>query len=81
MKTRCYNPRATSYPKYGARGIRVCAEWRTNFAAFLRDMGDRPPGTTLDRIDPTGNYEAGNCRWADPKTQNAPGRRRQRAAA
>lgn len=68
MKARCGNPTNISYRKYGARGITVCERWM-EFRNFLADMGERPAGTTLDRIDTTGNYEPGNCRWATPKQQ------------
>lgn len=68
MIQRCTNPRTYSYRNYGARGISVCAEWR-EFATFYRDMGTRPDGRTLDRIDNEGNYEASNCRWATPSEQ------------
>lgn len=54
--------------RYADAGVRVCARWLT-FANFLADMGERPEGLTLDRIDPYGNYEPGNCRWADNITQ------------
>lgn len=71
MILRCHDPNNDSYGRYGARGIRVCDRWRDNFQNFLADMGERPDGLTLDRIEPTGNYEPGNCRWADSKTQRA----------
>lgn len=70
MNYRCYSPTYEKYEIYGRRGITVCDRWRTSFAMFLEDMGDRPDGTTLDRINGSGNYEPGNCRWADAKTQS-----------
>ena len=68
MIERTTNPRARKWPSYGGRGIRVCDRWR-DYALFLADMGERPAGTTLDRIDNEGHYEPGNCRWATPKVQ------------
>lgn len=68
MVQRCTNPNDPSYSRYGGRGIQVCDAWRS-FEKFYRDMGDRPAGMTLDRINPKGNYEPGNCRWATNKEQ------------
>jgi hypothetical protein len=76
MLNRCSDPNATSYKWYGGRGIKVCARW-LEFQNFLADMGKRPPGMTLDRIDRDGNYKPGNCRWATAKQQ----RHNQRRAA
>jgi hypothetical protein len=70
MKSRCFNPRHPSYPRYGGAGITVSyKDWISNFTAFFADTGTRPPGQSLDRIDGTGNYEPGNVKWSDAKQQ------------
>lgn len=69
MVQRTTNPNSNRWPDYGARGIKLCDRWR-KFDNFLADMGERPYGTSIDRIDVNGNYEPGNCRWADASTQN-----------
>jgi hypothetical protein len=69
MMQRCYNKNNPSYPDYGGRGIVVCDEWH-DFNKFYADMGPRPEGMTLDRVDVNGIYEPGNCRWASHKIQS-----------
>jgi hypothetical protein len=68
MKHRCLRKTASNFARYGGRGVTVCNRWMS-FESFLSDMGVRPEGKTLDRIDPLGNYEPGNCRWATPMEQ------------
>jgi hypothetical protein len=68
MRQRCLNAKSTSYERYGAVGITICDRWSL-FENFLADMGDRPVGHSLDRVNPYGNYEPGNCRWATPHQQ------------
>jgi hypothetical protein len=79
MKSRCDNPKATGYHLWGGRGITVCERWR-DFDNFLADMGPRPIGHSLDRINPDGNYEPDNCRWATARQQGANQRPQQRRA-
>lgn len=66
---RCYNPKNRNYKFYGAMGVKMCDRWRFSFKSFIEDMGERPEGMTLDRIDPYGDYEPSNCRWATLKQQ------------
>jgi hypothetical protein len=70
MKGRCLNPNSLHYKHYGGRGITVCERWM-KFENFLADMGDRPEGQSLDRIDVNGNYEPGNCKWSTWEEQRA----------
>lgn len=69
MKQRCFNPNSKDYASYGGRGVTVCPDWVHDFPRFLSDMGERPEGCSLDRIDTNGNYEPSNCQWSDPKSQ------------
>lgn len=71
MLARCYDANHHGYKDYGGRGINVCERWRLDCKNFIEDMGHPPtPDHSLDRIDVDGNYEHGNCRWADSKTQS-----------
>lgn len=74
MRNRCNNPCSTDYALYGGRGISVCDRW-SDFAAFLADMGERPDGHSIERVDPDGNYEPGNCVWL-PMADQAKNQRR-----
>lgn len=74
MRARCNKHSTNGFENYGGRGIRVCKRW-DRYEAFLADMGERPEGMSIDRIDPDGNYEPGNCRWATAADQ----RRNQRS--
>lgn len=68
MKSRCDNPKNPAFKYYGGRGISYDVSWES-FDQFLVDMGERPTGTSLDRIDSNGPYNKGNCRWVDSLTQ------------
>ena len=69
MKARCYNVNHKNYKYYGQRGVSVCEEWLNDFKKFTEDMGERPFGMSLDRINVNGNYNASNCRWETHSTQ------------
>ena len=81
MKTRCYNPKNKRFAGYAGRGITVCDRWRNSFENFLADMGEKPLGLSLDRINNDGNYEPDNCRWATYSQQNKNRRSWDRKAA
>jgi hypothetical protein len=70
IKGRCFNPKDPRFEDYGGRGITVCAQWATNFLAFLADVGPRPSRAhSIDRIDNDGHYEPGNVKWSTAREQ------------
>jgi hypothetical protein len=70
MKKRCYYPPNKDYPNYGGRGIRMIKRWKDSFEEFLKDMGERPDGKTLDRKNPDGDYTPYNCKWSTATEQS-----------
>ena len=70
IKNRCYNSKGQDFICYGGRGIFMCRRWRKAFINFLKDMGDRPTGTSIDRMDNNGSYGKWNCKWSTPKEQS-----------
>lgn len=69
MRRRCSDPKTDAWPRYGGRGIKVCDRWQS-FENFLSDMGVKPKGKTLERINNNSDYEPGNCKWATVKQQS-----------
>lgn len=76
MLERCRNEDHAAWPRYGGRGIAVCSRWASSFEAFLADMGERPNGRSIDRIDNDLGYHPGNCKWSTAKEQANNRRRR-----
>lgn len=78
MIQRCHNPRDKAYRHYGARGIHVCERWRHSFENFLADVGSKPKGHWIERVNNDGSYTPENCKWATPKEQRKNQRPRRR---
>ena len=76
MINRCNRPTSKDFKYYGARGIQVCVRWTDSFELFLLDMGEKPDGLSIDRVNNDGNYEPSNCRWATATEQQANSRRK-----
>lgn len=69
MRRRCNNPNTLDWKYYGERGIKVCKRWDI-FDNFIKDMGEKPEGMSLDRIDSDKDYSPANCKWSEAKTQS-----------